>query len=536
MPSAADATIDANPPESGGRGAPVDPETLGTTGDFADWLSPMVVKELRQSLRTKVFVGVFIIAQVLMIFATFVSVASGGATGINTDTGPFLMAILGTVLTILLPLRGLQAVAGEAGDDTLELLVLTRLHSFRILVGKWCSIVAQALLCVVAVLPYFLLRYFLGGVEILDDLKAIAFMLLLCVGLSACTVGISCMVGRKARKFLWIGAAILAVVVFNAIILEPLSYSSSSMFELPSDIDNLGGWIGSIIVVGIASYYFLRMGATRIAPDAENHSTQKRLLGFVVMIILYALSLTDVITDDEVWLILGLLVAVTICVDALNERVCDVRSIYVPFARKRGLGWTAYFLAPGWHTATLFSFVVSTLSVAAFWANDSMDWDDTIILILLGASMFFGAAIIRLFFRNHKETLFLSIVTHAACIGIVFAIEAASIWDIIEEYLVGTIIPHVALGVHEGLRYYNSWRGYNGFIHGPMHWLIPCQVMFLSILILLSRGRPHFASLREHLESIRETLKNEAAEEDDHDTYIEPDEPEILTNSDANAG
>ena len=38
-----------------------------TPTDCPDWLSPMLVKELRQGLKTKVFVTAFIVAQVVMV-------------------------------------------------------------------------------------------------------------------------------------------------------------------------------------------------------------------------------------------------------------------------------------------------------------------------------------------------------------------------------------------------------------------------------------------------------------------------------------
>ena len=51
------------------------PTALTETGappgapDFSDWLSPILVKELRQGLKSRVFVGSFIVMQVVMIMA-----------------------------------------------------------------------------------------------------------------------------------------------------------------------------------------------------------------------------------------------------------------------------------------------------------------------------------------------------------------------------------------------------------------------------------------------------------------------------------
>ncbi len=40
-----------------------------TKPDFPDWLSPMLVKELRQGIRSKAFMAVFFLTQLLMILS-----------------------------------------------------------------------------------------------------------------------------------------------------------------------------------------------------------------------------------------------------------------------------------------------------------------------------------------------------------------------------------------------------------------------------------------------------------------------------------
>ena len=44
--------------------------------DFGDWLSPMLVKELRQGMRSRVFVAAFYVTQVLMILSTIFPVSA----------------------------------------------------------------------------------------------------------------------------------------------------------------------------------------------------------------------------------------------------------------------------------------------------------------------------------------------------------------------------------------------------------------------------------------------------------------------------
>jgi hypothetical protein len=80
------------------------PLTSMDTGpqDFADWLPPMLVKELRQGLKTHVFVAVFVLVQVAMI--TLVGLRLTSADGAGADTLDQIMwQSLGAVLLLLMP-------------------------------------------------------------------------------------------------------------------------------------------------------------------------------------------------------------------------------------------------------------------------------------------------------------------------------------------------------------------------------------------------------------------------------------------------
>ena len=88
-------------------------------------------------------------------------------------------------------LVSLGAVGNERKANTLELIFLTRLTARRILTGKWLALVAQTVLLVCAVLPYAVLRYFLGSVDLGAELTAIALLLLGSAVLSGVAVGFS---------------------------------------------------------------------------------------------------------------------------------------------------------------------------------------------------------------------------------------------------------------------------------------------------------------------------------------------------------
>ncbi len=170
--------------------------------DFAEWLSPMVVKELRQGMRSRVFVTSFLLLQGGMIFVALVALAASAHQQDIRAMTTLFWVICGVPLLLMMPISGFGAVANEITANSLELIFLTRLTPRRIIAGKWFAIVAQTALFACAVLPYAVLRYFLGGVNVGRELAVLAGLLLGSALLSGIAVGLSPQSSRAGRAIL----------------------------------------------------------------------------------------------------------------------------------------------------------------------------------------------------------------------------------------------------------------------------------------------------------------------------------------------
>src|SRR5690606_36091994 len=150
---------------------------MKTREDFPDILSPMLVKEFRQGMRTRLFGLAFILLQVLMGIMMALSAMDYGnnpdAFRIKELNG-MVGGMCGVLVLLVMPLRGVVALSNEERAQTLELIFLTRLTSWRIVLGKWASLIFQSVLFALAVLPYAVLRYFFGNVNLIDDLIMLA--------------------------------------------------------------------------------------------------------------------------------------------------------------------------------------------------------------------------------------------------------------------------------------------------------------------------------------------------------------------------
>jgi hypothetical protein len=325
--------------------------------DFADWLSPILVKELRQGLKTKMFITTFILIQVVMILITglqLLEVAHGGSGSGNGFDG-FFGAFIWIPLLILMPARGLTAVSEEVKVNTLDLVQLTRLTAFRIVLGKWVALIAQTMLVVTAILPYAVLRYFFGEVDIITDLTIIGVLMLASMVLTA---------GALALSSAHIAIRILVVLgLFFA-----LSVLMSTIFDhSPFFMGGSSGWMWWMLpaLAVLHVYLLLEIAASRIAPISENHSGRKRLvilgMGLVGVLLAWLAEEHAAMT----WSFCSLVATAWVILEALSERTQHVPSLYASFARRGFLGRLAgRVLYPGWASGLVFTLLLACIFFA----------------------------------------------------------------------------------------------------------------------------------------------------------------------------
>jgi ABC-type transport system involved in multi-copper enzyme maturation permease subunit len=164
--------------------------------DLPEGVDPMVTKELRQSLRRGSFVYPFLTIQLLAVIAVAVEFQLGDVTGNSEFNGMLNMALLFTsgpfwwvasaVCCLFLPLGGLILMGQELDEGNHELLLLTHLNRWKIVIGKFAALWGLCLLTFISLLPYLVVRYLVGGIEWAHELACAATVLgaaaILCAG------------------------------------------------------------------------------------------------------------------------------------------------------------------------------------------------------------------------------------------------------------------------------------------------------------------------------------------------------------------
>jgi ABC-type transport system involved in multi-copper enzyme maturation permease subunit len=136
---------------------------------LGDRLNPLVVKEVRQGLRSRVFWVSFGLMLLACLFISMVAYASAQNSGYSTqgrDVFFSFFVCLGLVHFFIIPYSAYRSLAREREDETWVLLILTGLGPRRILRGKVASFLVQAGLYASAVGPFLLFSYYLNGIDL----------------------------------------------------------------------------------------------------------------------------------------------------------------------------------------------------------------------------------------------------------------------------------------------------------------------------------------------------------------------------------
>lgn len=476
------------PEESAAAEPPAMPLVADRLADFSDRLSPMLVKELRQGLRAKTFVIVFLLLQGLLGLVLLTSIAAARSPqNAGDDITNIIFLFFGLAVLIVQPIRGIGALHREIQGQTIELMVLTRLSAWKIVLGKWVSIVSQSALIFAAIIPYLILRYWFGEMNLFGELSLLCIVLILSAAITAVIVGISCVPSVILRGLVPLLAAAFGIVGIFALCVgvEEGLQELVSIAAMQSQENFWGVSLGLLSVVYLG-WTALGVGTSMIAPAAENHSTLRRLLTLGLMLILLVVSpLTAAPT--EAWIAMLGVILVPALIIELTEPFGLLPPICRPFVIRGRLGRIAgRFLYPGWPTGVLFFFLLAALGAlsASTIGASNLSVDEYIVMISLVGSLLMPATLMSFFEKKIKHRL-----------TVYFLLLAANVVVTLVLALLVDALPSGSRGFLAWL----SWMPQNGFImvHYPRNypepelliWVSTATIIYAVILLVTAFAR-----------------------------------------------
>jgi ABC-type transport system involved in multi-copper enzyme maturation permease subunit len=385
--------------------------TLTHLSDFPDRISPMLVKELRQGMRARVFIILFLAIQFFLAATLLSTSLSNNAENAGTMISTVIFVVFSAAALVIQPLRGTTALSSEIKGNTIDMMVLTRLSSWRIVTGKWVALVSQTALLLTTIIPYLILRYFFGGMDLVQELVAIVLVFVASMALTAVTVGLSGCNSVIIRALVPILG--LPMLVGSIVINLAMAAVRGAMFSGGFGIGTNETLIAIGTITGISLYVgasMLSLGASLIAPPAENHARTRRIVALVLLLACIPLGRFGTIDDELLALIIGS-IAVPAILIALTDNAPLVSTVCEPFVRRRCrfLGW---FLYPTRASGILAALVLCGTALIALVSSDAFRGlsgftidDDAIGLLASAGSLLFPAAWLALFGCKQRQLL-----------------------------------------------------------------------------------------------------------------------------------
>jgi hypothetical protein len=263
----------------GARAAPGAEARRGLLARWGDGLNPLVVKEVRQGLRTRVFWGSFglmLLACLLLSLRAFAVVRESAFSENGQDFFLGFYTCLGVAHFFIIPYNAYRSLAREREDETWVLLVLTGLGPRRILRGKVASYLVQAGLYASAVAPFLLFSYYLNGIDLPTILLALVLgatwlVFLTVVGVCAATLADG-RVGRALVHLLLLGALVVALIQ-GLFITFGVLHEGSRMLREPAFLAVLVGGLWLTLGYG---WLFFETAAARLSLPTENYTRGPR--------------------------------------------------------------------------------------------------------------------------------------------------------------------------------------------------------------------------------------------------------------------
>jgi hypothetical protein len=157
--------------------------------------------------------------------------------------------------------------------------------------------------------------------------------------------------------------------------------------------------------IGVAAYVLgitylggsmLSLGASLIAPAAENHAIVRRLIALAALLVLIPLGFVEEI-DSEIQALFVAVIAVPAIVIALTDSAPLVSTVCKPFVKRGPIGKAAgWLLYPCWPSGILFAILLGLVAIFTIFTrgvfpNTGRTWGDDeaiVILSLFGGLLF----------------------------------------------------------------------------------------------------------------------------------------------------
>ncbi|MBN2841812.1 MAG: hypothetical protein JXM68_01910 [Sedimentisphaerales bacterium] len=219
------------------------------------WLNPILVKELRQSVKGR---GTVIIMNLVMVILLGAMLISQGNVDVLSDrAGMMIFSIISGLLSLvcylIIPLVLYARTSGERTLEDQDLMYITNMNPRQIILGKYATGLSLLLFYICLALPFMAFSYMFKGIDLLTILISVGSLL----ATSFTVVQLAVMLGAIPMKKgigSRIGGMIFLLFFFGRGLAYPIMYATGGIS--PTGV-SWGGMMTGKTILGLGLFVLM---------------------------------------------------------------------------------------------------------------------------------------------------------------------------------------------------------------------------------------------------------------------------------------
>ena len=258
----------------------------------SDLINPILIKETRQALKSRQFVLTFSVILIASVAWTIAGSLSMMPNIYTRPSAPRMLIgyylLLALPMLLVVPLAAYRSLEAEIDDGTLELLSITSLSPWQIVLGKLASASLQMALYLVVLFPCVAYAYTLRGVDLPMLALMLAILITSAIFLTVIALSFAPLArgrtGRISTLLVVLMVLLLGEYLIGAAIITMILYGN----PLPTS------WTVFLLVTAVAlaaslCHLLLTTTAAQLTPESENRSSPIRWSLLIVTILTFAI-------------------------------------------------------------------------------------------------------------------------------------------------------------------------------------------------------------------------------------------------------
>jgi hypothetical protein len=244
-----------------------------------DQCNPIVVREVRQALKSRQFVVTFLLLLLVAWAGSLFGVSyQGEAIDYGAPAGLFFagfLLVLSLTSLVIVPFSAYRSIVEERAETTLELVQITALTPAQIVRGKTQSAMVQVLVYYCAIAPFIAFSALLPGFDVVH----VIFALVMLAITSLCFSMIALAIGAQARQKTSQAFSSLAVIgLASAGLAGFYAFMTRATSELRFDHSETWWGLGFFLFIAVSTGYLCEQSAVaQLTFESDNRSTRIRL-------------------------------------------------------------------------------------------------------------------------------------------------------------------------------------------------------------------------------------------------------------------